>query len=259
MAVPDKNYTKGSGRLMFRAFLPGTKVPAEGAPEYIGNTPSVSLSNASESLDHFDSDSGTNEMDASIDLSTSRTGSFTTDHVSPGNLARFFGGSAEEVTLVGSVGLSEQFAGVLLDRRYQVGVSANTPAGVRNLGNVAVSVAAAAKVEGVDYTLDAETGGITFLSSGSIAADATVDVDYDVVAGEFSRVITGESRVEGELTYISTNRAGHKFDKFWPHVVLRPDGEYELKSDEWQQLGFTFTALKRDDATAVMYINGRAA
>lgn len=48
----------------------------------------------------------------------------------------------------------------------------------RGLSLVVVKVAAVAKAEGVDYTVDAGSGAITILDGGTIADGSTVTVDY---------------------------------------------------------------------------------
>lgn len=258
MAVPDKNYTKGSGKLYFAPFIPGTKTKAGGA-RYIGNTPSLSLGAEPEELEHYDSDNGTNEKDYSATVSIDRSGSFTTDHISFENLAAFFMAEASTVTAAGAVGATETIANVQHGVRYQIGVSASTPAGVRNIDNVVVTVAAVAKVAGTDYTIDEATGGLVILASGTIAEDASIDLTYDTVAGSHDAVLSGNQVVEGELQFIAKNQTGANIDYTWPNVKLRPDGDYELKGDDWQTLGFAFEVIKRDDNTAAVYINGRAA
>jgi hypothetical protein len=66
------------------------------------------------------------------------------------------------------------------------------------------------------------------------------------------------SQVEGALFFEATNPVGLRFDYTFPYVQLSPDGDFQLKGDEWQQLSFTFEALKLNDTTETVYINGRA-
>lgn len=256
MAFPQKNYTLGKGTLHFNKFATGTKVGI--GQRYIGNTPEIKLTSESESLEHFDSDQGIKQKDDSVLLSLSRTGSFTTDHISPANLALFFLGNESIVTAIAAVGSTSAFTGVQQGFRYQLGVSPSVPAGVRNVTNVVVTVAAVAKTVGTDYTVDAATGGITVVPGGGIANAADMSVVFDVTATTYNRVVSAASaEIEGSLFYKSNNPKGLKFDYFWPYVTLKPDGDFSLKGDDWQQIGFTFQALKLDDNTEVVYINGR--
>ena len=82
MAFPAKNYTLGRGRLYFDKFVIGTKTKT--GQRYIGNTTEINLTSDSEALEHFDSDAGIRQKDMSVLLSLSRTGSFITDNISPG-------------------------------------------------------------------------------------------------------------------------------------------------------------------------------
>src|SRR5688572_23401320 len=115
----NQNYTLGRGKLYFSRFVTGTQSP-EGF-EYIGNTPELSFTIESENLDHFSSDAGIREKDASVPLEVSRSGSFTTDAVNPENIAYFFFGSRSVVTIVGGAVTDEAHSNVTLGRYYQLG------------------------------------------------------------------------------------------------------------------------------------------
>jgi hypothetical protein len=257
MAFPAKNYTLGRGRLYFDKFAAGTKNPT--GQRYIGNTPEINLTSDSESLEHFDSDNGIRQKDASVLLQLSRTGSFITDHISPANLALFFLGSEEIVTVAPVTDATYDIDDVIVGMRYQVGASSGAPAGVRNLSGVSIVKGVTPLVLDTDFTLDAASGGVTFIAGGAVATGDDVVVTYDLAASSHNRVVTAASaEIEGALLYVSNNPEGEQFDYFWPDVMLKPDGDFALKSDEWQQIGFGFEALKKDDNTEVLYINGRA-
>ena len=59
----NQNYTLGRGKVYFSRFIAAIQTP-EGF-EYIGNTPELSFTIESENLDHFSSDAGVREKDAS--------------------------------------------------------------------------------------------------------------------------------------------------------------------------------------------------
>lgn len=252
MAFPEKNYTLGRGRLYFDKFLTGTQTKT--GQRYFGNTTEINMTSDSETLEHFDSDAGIKQKDASVLLSLSRTGSFITDHSNPANLALFFLGTESVVSQAATTGISDSYPNVILGQRYQIGVTAGSPPGVRNVTNFV----SGALVAGTDYTLDAATGGVVFLPTGSVVAGATVAATYDTAVTSYNRVVTASSaQVFGALLYIANNPFGENFDYYWPYVSIKPDGDFALKGDEWQQIGFGFEALKLDDATEVLYINGR--
>lgn len=258
---PDKNYTLGSGELYFQPFIPGTRTPA-GGQMYFGNTPEFNLGVESETLDHFDADHGIRQKDDAVLLEKNLTGSFITDHISPENLAKWFTGSASVVTQVLAADEEETFTDVIRNRRYQLGVSTANPSGLRGLTTMSAVVGATPLVEGVDIRFDGDTGSFTILAGSTVVTDdgtSDVVVTYTVPAVSYNRIVAGtEARLEGELFFKAFNGKGVQFDYFMPYVQLAPDGDYALKGDDWQQLGFTVEALQRDNDTAVIYTNGRA-
>lgn len=258
MAFPQKNYTLGRGRLYFDKYAPGTKNLT--GQRYIGNTPEINLTSDSESLEHFDSDEGVRQKDASVLLSLNRTGSFITDHIHPANLALFFLGSESVVTVAPVTAAVYALPAIKLGHRYQVGANAAAPAGVRNLSTVIVKKGVTVMTLNTDYSLDAASGGVVPIAGGLILeGDTTITVTYDLAATSYNRVVTAAAaEIEGALLFISNNPEGEQFDYFWPDVLLKPDGDLALKGDEWQQIGFAFDALKKDDLTEVVYITGRA-
>ena len=266
MPLPDKNYTVARGELWFHAFLPGTRVLDPAGARYIGNTPEITLTTETETLDHFDADHGLREKDDSVVLEKNTTGSFTADDIKPENLAMLFLGTSGVVTQTAQTDQTETFAGVKLGRRFQLGVTPSNPSGVRNIGNIVVTAVLAGTgapvtlVEGVDYRAEPETGSIILLSTGTKLTDDPDDdltVDYDINATSYLQVISGDLEIVGQLSYYAYNTKGARFDHVLPYVNIRPDGDYTLGGDDWQIMNFVFDALKRDYNTAVIYTNGR--
>ena len=259
MAFPDKNYVLGSGELYFAPFAPNTRVPAEGQG-YFGNTTEINLTVESEVLDHYDTDHGIRSKDDSVLLEKNMSGSFITDHISPSNIAKWFTGQASVVTQASATAQTLSIPSIKLGVRYQLGVSPSNPSGVRGITNGVAAIASKTLVAGVDYVFDNETGGFTFLSNGLVAVDGdAATLTFDVSATTYNRITSGtEANLEGELFYKAINGKGLNFDYYFPYVQLAPDGDYALKGDDWQQLGFTFQALQRDNNTAVVYTNGRS-
>lgn len=243
------NYTLGRGELYFNKFKPGTMVGI--GERYFGNTPEVNQTVESESLDHYNSDRGIREKDASVVLQTDRTGTFTTDHISPANIALFFLGSSEVLTQTADTGETETIEGVQQGLFYQLGVTSTNPTGVRNVTNVTVKVAAADMVAGQDYMLNAELGRIEVLLGGDITSGSDIVITYDTLASTREVVVSGSTPVEGALRYIAQNPMGDQIDYFWPWVKISPNGDFALKGDEWQTIPFTFEALRRPGYEAV--------
>ena len=262
MAFPDKNYVLGSGELYFAPFAPGTRVPLAGQ-EYFGNTTEVNLTVESEMLDHYDTDHGIRQKDDSVLLEKNMSGSFITDHISPKNIAKWFTGTSSVVTQVSALASAETFDSVVPGGRYQIGRSPTNPSGLRGLTNISATTSPGSTplVENTDIRFDAETGSFTILPSSAVVTSDEEDVivTFDITAASFNRIVSGsEANLEGELFYKAINGKGLNFDYYFPYVQLAPDGDYALKGDDWQQLGFTFQALQRDTGTAIVYTNGRA-
>lgn len=261
MAFPAKNYTLGSGEVWFGQFAPGTTSVAGGGMEYIGNTPSFNINTESESLEHFDADHGLRQKDDSVLLELNRNGSFTCDHMSPANIARWLLGTATVVAQGVLTAVVQAVTGVTPGRRIQIGESPGNPTGVRGLSTVVVenSTTSTPMVAGTDYTVDLVTGGIIVLASSLVFEEGDdLEITYSGAAQSYNKIQSGAvAEITGRMFFKSFNGKGMKFDYLWPYVSLKPDGDFELKGEEWQALGFTFEALKLNDATDVVYVTGR--
>lgn len=254
--MANKLYTLGRGRLFFDPFLPNTKTKT--GERYFGNTPSFSLTIESESLDHFDADDGVRVKDDSVLLELNRTGAFVTDNIDPDNVALFLLGSASTQVQAAATGATETISGVKKDRYYQLGATTGNPSGVRSVSNVVISVGGSGKTAGTDFTVDAELGRIYIVPGGTIADGDALSVTYDVAAKSRQQIITAaSSTIDGALRFVATNPKGTLLDYYMPYVRLSPNGEYALKGEEWQQIGFNLDIQKLDDSTESIYVDGR--
>ena len=251
-------YTLGRGRWLFDLFKPGTNTGT--GERYLGNTPEASLTVSSEKLDHFFADSGIREKDLTVLLETSRSGSFTTDVISPENLALYFMGDVSKLTTLGITGHREAITSWARGRQFQIGTDDAHPTGMRNLNNFKLFQAATATVvdltqpltgqSGVtevdmtgNYEIDLELGRLYIEPTASLTGDIKLLVETDVEASTRTMVISKNDMLYGALRYISDNPVGDNQDYYWPKVALTPDGDYNLKGDEWQAIGFTFDVL----------------
>lgn len=253
--METKNYTLGRGKLYFSRFLTGTNQPS--GFFYFGNTPEFNLTIEQETLDHYSSDEGIREKDDSIPLQVNRTGSFTTDNIQPENVALFFFGVASTVTTASATAIDETLSAVKLDHYYRFGSTTANPVGYMGVENVVVmdDTDTTTYVLGTDYELDATFGTIKILGSGTIAAGDDLHLTYDVKASTRDRVISGSSPVEGALMYKANNPKGKQFNYYMPYIKVSPNGDYALKSDEWQTIPFTLDIQKLTTAEAI-YMDG---
>lgn len=250
------NYTLARGELWFERFEPGTMVGR--GERYIGNTTEVNFTMESETLDHYDNDHGVREKDESITLQTNRTGSFVTDNISAENLGLFLFGSSEIFTVSSGSVTDETFSNVLLGLSYQLGRTQANPSGVRGVSAVTVSVGSTPLVLNTDYTLDAVMGRITLLETATaVESGDDIMVDYTKTAHTRERIISGTTAVAGSMFFRGFNPQGKNFDWTLPYVKVSPNGDFALKSDEWQSIPFSVEVLKRSDRDAAFYIDGR--
>lgn len=255
----DQNYTLGRGKLYFGRFAPGTMTPR--GERYFGNTPEVNYTAEAEMLDHYGSDEGIRELDASVPLQTNRTGNFTCDNIDLENCALFWFGDKLTVTTTAATGDTQTIT-VEPGLFYQLGASETVPTGARNVSNVAAEMdpggTPVSLTAGEDFVVEEELGRITFLADGpnSVSENAEVQVTYDVAGSTQARVVSGNTPIEGALRYISYNPEGEQQDYYFPRVKISPNGDFALKGDDWQALPFNLQILKKPGMEAV-YIDGR--
>lgn len=158
-------------------------------------------------------------------------------------------------TLAGGVDVNEDFENVERGRWLQLGKTVVTPQGVRNVGSVSIAGVAAGS-----YTVEENTGRVLLHDDADDIVDgSTLTVSYGVLPQTETVVIAKGQSVEGELQFIANNPVGANDDYFWPRVKLTPDGDFSLKSDEWQTITWNFEILKRDSVTERQYITRRRA
>lgn len=253
-------YTLGRGKIYVDLFKPGTNTGT--GERYLGNTPEVGLTTETDVLDHFNSDSGIREKDLTILLESSRGGSFATDVISKENVAMFFMGEVSDATMMEMPDQREAFKSWARGRTLQLGTTESTPTGARNITNLVIGTADASLT--LDLSGDiASNPNITVIplagnatadlalgrlylepTSSELTANKQIVVQYDVEAQTRSLVLSKNEMLYGSLRYIADNPVGENRDMFFPKVALTPDGDYNLKGDDWQTMGFTFSALK---------------
>lgn len=262
-----KNFTLGRGRIFFDRFTPaqvaaGIAAATQGQGErYFGNTPEVNVTSAEETLDHFSSEGGIRVKDDSVSLQLDRTGALTCDNISAENLALLFlsdgvdtvtqsSGTAINWTVTASPGLF-----------YQIGSSATNPTGDRKISSVVVAsgspgfgttVAASG-----NYEFDEDSGRLYVLpGSVGIPANTIIRVTYNRAASTREQVVSKSQSIYGALRYISDNPKGTNRDYYMPYVKMSPDGDYNLKGDDWLTMGFTFEILAKGNLAGI-YVDGR--
>lgn len=252
MAGAGKEYVLGRGKVYFDAFTAGT---TNGTGErYFGNTPEFSYTVESESLDHYDADEGINVLDEKVQTRVDLTGQLVTDNVSIDNLSLFLQAGSSTSIVVASASNVTQNVTAKKGVFFQIGASASLPQGARNITVVSVTKSGSPVTATGNYTVDAVNGRLYIEpTSGAIADGDALVVTYNVAAGTRNVVISKDNQLRGALRFISANAVGNQMNYFFPYVLLTPNGDYALKGEDWQQMGFSFTALKRDASTERVY------
>ena len=264
----ENNYTLGRGEIYFarKDLVTG----ALGGERYLGNTPAANLTAEEEKLEHFSSDRGIRVKDKTVTLQVNYTGTLEVDNIDYENVALFFLGETENLTVARTTVASEQVGvtgvGVEKGMFYQLGMSAANPAGAKGIifpGSAGTAFtltnAGTPLVHGTDFVVNAELGRVEILDTSTAVDDGDIlTASYTVAASTRRRVISGSTAVTGSLRYVAYNPEGEQIDYYMPSVTLSPNGDFALKSDEWQVIPFNIDVTKRDADTAAIYGEGRA-
>jgi hypothetical protein len=258
-----KNYVLGRGRVFFDRFAANAIINAttQGDGErYIGNTPSFSMTSSSEDLDHFDSESGVRTKDASVQLQLDRSGGFECDNIDKENIALYFLGDAATVTQVLTAGIVQVMT-VKKGRFYQLGASETLPAGHRMATVTAIGKGAGFATVvtlATNVEFDVDTGRLFILPNAPDIPDNTpIQVTYSIAAVNYERVISKTNAIYGAVRFVSDNPAGVNRDYYLPYVKISPDGDYNMKGDDWQKMGFTMEVLKKATSIEAVYVTTR--
>lgn len=252
-------YAIPRGRVYFDRFdangLPTGEIP-------LGNCPGFTFTAETEKAEHFSSESGLAEKDAALIVKVNRTGSLTCDNFSLDNLALFVSGSTETQSQTAGDVVDEAHT-VHQGRVYQLGVSNNAPAGVRNITDVIVtsSDGLTTYVLGTAYNTDLDLGRLQIIAGGPIADATAIKVDYKTTLKSWTRVKSGATaEVSGALRVIADNASGTNRDWFMPKVTLTPSGEIPViqEGTDFTTMEFGVEVLKAANREA-LYIDGRPA
>jgi hypothetical protein len=248
--MAEQNYTLGRGKVHVARITDGVI----GGFRYIGNTPELSLNIESTSLDHYNSDEGVREKDASVTLEVNRTGSLTTDNISPENMALFFNGDSTKITQALVASSTETLEGIMAGHSYKLGVSLTNPVGYFGIDPTGFELAVGVTplVLNVDYTVDFDAGLVSFVDTSTVAIEgADVDVTFAVKSSTRHRVISGSDPVHCAMLYNTKNPRGDDCVFYFPSVRLSSAGDYALKGDDWQAIPLSLEILKPEGGEAI--------
>lgn len=279
--VYSKNeYTIPRGRVFFNPILEDELSGAEtyAGEIYMGNCPSFSISVETEKAEHYSSETGLRQKDASVLLEVKRNGSITCDNMSADNVALFISGEvAEYEQTVDSSGTPETIKGIIPGRTYQLGQTPGNPRGHQKVELVSikkyvdgssgdVTLADGSGNGGLDYpdyVLDADTGRVQFWDDGEseLKDGDEIVVIYKRAAVKWRRITSGGTgELIGALRVISDNATGAKRDYFFPRVSLVPSGEMPIIAEgtDFASMQFDADVLKPANGEAI-YVDGTPA
>jgi hypothetical protein len=255
----SNNYVLGRGRIYFNRFVSDSDKSSVGGEIYFGNTTEFATTVASDTLDHFGSEGGLKVKDASVTLQINRSGKFTTDNISATNLALFFSGVSSTVTTTAAPAATENMK-LYKGAYHQLGTTGTNPAGLRKITNLVVTTIGGGPVtiSPSEYTFDSNLGRLFINSDAATVISGTAyKLTYDVAASTREQILSKNDSIYGAIRFVADNGAGKNRDFFLPMVKLASDGDYNLKGDDWQTMGFNMEILKLNDATEALYIDGR--
>lgn len=256
LTYSQNKYTIPRGRVFFNPI--NTATDEYLGELYMGNCPSLGLSIETEKAEHYSSETGLREKDASVVLEVKRTGSLTCDNMSGTNVALFLSGSTGTITQAGA-SVTDEVINVIPGRYYQLGLSASTPVGARKVSAVVVTNSAGTTtyVAGTDYLLDADRGRLQILATGTIVA-GEIKVDYTKAATTWEGIRSGAAgELLGALRIVSDNATGDQRDFYMPRVSLVPSGEIPVIAEgtDFAQMTFDVDVLKPANGEAI-YVDG---
>lgn len=219
------NLLLGRGSLYIAPFV-------NGEPDgefHLGNVTSFSLSTSDEVKEKYESMTHNSALYDATLVKRTITTKAVGDEFSTDNLA---------LNLMGSIVNVTQTSGSAADETITTSAKLGKfyPTKFRNISNVVVTVGAETKAAGTDYTVDATTGRIYIVPTGSIAAGATVLVDYDYSTVNLQAIEGGTvGNIYASIRFIGDPAKGPKYEVIIPKVQITPDGELGLISDDYGQ------------------------
>jgi hypothetical protein len=255
--VPNSNeYQIGGGKLYLADLLTDGQ---PGAFRFVGNVPTITLSEATETYAHMSSTVPVPVQDYSAITKITGSGKFSLEHMSAENMALFFLGDVAAYVNPAIAGLADVSmvaagAGNLkVLSWYQVRNAAGHPVfGITSTNAIAIkttNVSPKTLTKDTDYTVDAVSGMIFILSTadtlGAAAAGEglTVTLTADAAATAVDQVsVLSDTSKKVAMRLISYNSAdGNKITIFDFHKVsLAPDGDTNLITTEISPLPMSF-------------------
>lgn len=240
-----------------------------GAPQgerYVGSSKAVPFNQAPETIaDYANETVGIGEKADETTTKIDRNFTLELSSIDAENLALAMLGETSLYTAPGATHTAEPIDNVTPGLEYQL-PSASRPQGARKVSGVSVQDDAGTPVTFVldtDYTLDAVTGRIKPLTTGSITKGTNLRIDYTEDAASWQVLIGSGVQVLAGLRILGATSKGPVRDWYFPKCNITPDGEFLIKGDPespaYQRIRLKVEVLKRDNNTAPFYVDDRPA
>lgn len=228
----------GSGEVYFDRFLPGTR---QGTGErYIGNTTMFQIKRDVGAVESRKSRGGVAAKDFKDVIAESTMISLTTDNMNAENMADWFSASPTVDAIPTPTSGVETFT-VKAGYAHQIGLTDYPMIGARNLYAPVVSIGGVVNTE---VRVDAALGRVYVPLSLSALNGQTATVSYETRPTSAAIRLTSTSApVRGALRYIARNNRGKNQNYYFPHVLLTPRDQLDLKGSEWQHITFDADVL----------------
>lgn len=195
----------------------------------IGNTPELTLSITSESVDHFESKTGNRAKDAVLRKQTGVEVAGTLEELNKENIALVLSGKTIEIA---TSTMTDELLGA-------VTIGTVIDLGHRNLSNVTFKDGSDVAIADTDYVLDEAFGTVIFTKA------VTGAVKWSGTAGAVSRVTVADN-IGGEYRLLFKGIETYSGDKvaltLW-RVEFSPETELSLINDEWNSCQLSGSAL----------------
>ncbi len=208
------NLRLGRGEVYFNRFAAGVGT----GERFLGNVTGLTFATSDETVSKYSSVEAASPLLKEVNIRRTVEATLTLDEYTADNLALALSGTVSTPAQTSGTAVTVSITNVVKGRSY--------PIGAFNISNVVVEVASVAKTLGTDYLLDTTWGLIHILETGTIAAAATVDVEFDRASiTSYKKIAGGDANIEGSLRYISANAAGANEMLYVPKLQIIPEGE----------------------------------
>ena len=225
LAPANSNLYLGRGMLYYDQFLAGTTTRT--GELALGNCLKFEITMKDTMKEKYESMDHSSLLYQRAPIRRDSTIKIEGDEYSLENLAAVMMGNTAKLAQTGAAVTGESLTTAAVLGRYY-------PTKYRNISAVTLHDAASVKVLGTDYTVDAISGRIYILPTGSILAGDTLTVDYTYATQSLNMVQAGTSaKQDGYLRFVADPVSGPHYEVEVWHVNFTPSGAIGFIADDF--------------------------